>query len=180
MNYKVLFFILCTSLFIACKSSPPASGNNTGKQPLSGRERADVTYLFYNANKEKILGNQNNAVELFSDVIRKDPVNHAAMYELANLYVDQKKYSDALFFIKSAYKLDPKNLWYALSLAEIYQKNKKYNEGTQVLEQLVKDYPERVDFYFEWATSLIFADKPAEAIKVYDKLEAKTGINKEV
>ncbi len=180
MNYKLLLLVFCISFFTACKSSQPASGNGAGKQSLSGRERADVTYLFYNANKEKILGNQNNAAELFSDVIRKDPFNHAAMYELANLYADQKKYSDALFFIKNAYKLDPKNLWYALSLAEIYQKNKKFNEGAQVLEQLVKDYPDRFDFYFEWATALIFAGKPSEAIKVYDKLEAKAGVSKEV
>ena len=180
MNYKLLLFIFCSSVLVACKSTQTATGNNSGKQALSGREQADITYLFYNANKEKILGNLNSAAELFSEVIRKDPGNHAAMYELANLYADQKKFSDALFFIKSAYKLNPKNIWYALSLAEIYQKNKKFSEGALVLEQLVKDYADHFDFYFEWASALIFADKPADAIKVYDKLEAKTGVSKEV
>ena len=180
MKYKLLLFIFCSSVFVACKSTNTATGTGSGKQALSGREQADVTYLFYNANKEKILGNMNTAAELFSEVIRKDPGNHAALYELANIYTDQKKFSDALFFIKSAYKLNPKNLWYALLLSEIYQKNKKFSDGAQVLEQLVKDYPDRFDFYFEWATALIFADKPADAIKVYDKLEAKTGVSKEV
>src|SRR5436305_12760209 len=118
MKYKFLLLILCAASFAACKSSKPASVSRTAKQ-MSGSERADVTYLFYNANKEKILGNLNNAAELFSEVIRKDPVNHAAMYELANIYSEQKKYSDALFFIRSAYKMDPKNIWYALSLADI-------------------------------------------------------------
>jgi tetratricopeptide (TPR) repeat protein len=180
MKFKILAVLICLSSLIACKSSAPSAGSSPSRQPVSDIEKAEVLNLFYNANKEKILGNLNNAAELFSEVIRKDGGNHAAMYELANIYSEQKKFSDALFFIKSAYKLNPKNLWYALSLSEIYQKNKKFSEATQVLEQLVKDYPERVDFYFEWATGLLFAEKPAEAIKVYDKLEEKIGITKEI
>jgi tetratricopeptide (TPR) repeat protein len=179
MKLKVLLFLFCTCFFIACKSSKPSTGNSSARSS-SDLEKAEVLNLFYNANKEKILGNLNNAAELFSEVLRKDAGNHAAMYELANIYSEQKRFGDALFFIRSAYRLDSKNLWYALSLAEIYQKNKKFNEATQVLEQLVKDYPDRVDFYFEWATALVFADKPSEAIKVYDRLEEKIGVTKEV
>lgn len=180
MKNKFLVLIFCSSLFVACKSSQTTAGGNSNKKQLSGLEQDEVLNLFYNANKEKILGNFNNAIDLFSEVIRKDPGNHAAMYELANIYADQKKYSDALFFSKSAYKLDPKNLWYALSLSEIYQKNKKFTEASEVLEQLVKNYPERDNFYFEWATALILADKSAEAIKVYDKLEERAGVSREV
>jgi tetratricopeptide (TPR) repeat protein len=179
MKFNLLVVLICSSFVIACKSSGPATGSASSRQP-SDIEKAEVLNLFYNANKEKILGNLNNAAELFSEVIRKDGGNHAAMYELANIYSEQKKYSDALFFIKSAYRLDSKNLWYALSLSEIYQKNKKFTEASLVLEQLVKDYPERIDFYFEWATGLIFAEKPGEAIKVYDRLEEKIGVTKEV
>ena len=123
MNNKIVLLLICTSSFFACNSSKTTGGSSSRKTPLSGREQTDVTYLFYNANKEKILGNNNTAAELFSEVIRKDATNHAAMYELANLYDGQKKYNDALFFIKGAYKLDSKNVWYALALAEIYQKN---------------------------------------------------------
>ncbi len=181
MKFKFPVIISCFLLLIACKSSPPVSNRlSASGKPMTDIEKAEVLNLFYNANKEKILGNLNNSAELFSEVIRKDAGNHAAMYELANIYSEQKKYSDALFFIKSAYKLDSKNLWYALSLSEIYEKNKKFNEAAQVLEQLVKDYPDRVDFYFEWATAFILADKPAEAIRVYDKLEEKIGVTRDV
>ncbi len=181
MKFKFPAIISCILLLIACKSSPPVSGRSSvSGKPMSDIEKAEVLNLFYNANKEKILGNLNNAAELFSEVIRKDAGNHAAMYELANIYAEQKKFTDALFFIKNAYKADSKNLWYALSLSEIYEKNKKFNEAAQVLEQLVKDYPDRVDFYFEWATAYILSDRPAEAIRVYDKLEEKIGITKEV
>ena len=147
---------------------------------MSDSQRGEVTYLFYNANKEKILGNLNNAADLFAEVIRKDGRNAAAMYELSNIYSEQKKYADALFFAKSAWSIDPKNPWYALSYADILQKNKKLNEAAEVLGQLVKDNPSRTDYYFEWASALIVADHPADAIKAYDKLQEQMGITKEV
>lgn len=161
-------------------SKPAVSAQPSTKNGLSSAQRADVTHTFFNANKEKILGNYNTAAELFSEVIRKDPNNAAAMYELANIYVEQKKYSDALFFSKSAYKLDPSNTWYGLFYAEVLQRNKRFGEGADVLAQLVRDNPDRSDFYFELAEAYIYAEKPAEAIKTYDQLEKKIGVTRDV
>ncbi len=180
MKFKLLILITGSAFLISCGGPKQVAHSTPSRQPSGGAEQTEVLNIFYNANKEKILGNLNNAIELFSEVIRKDPGNHAAMYELANIYADQKKNTDALYFIKSAYKLDSKNIWYSMTLADIYQKNKKFTEAATVLEQLVKDNPERVDFYFEWATALVFADKPSDAVKAYDKLEEKTGPSKDV
>lgn len=179
---KNLFrLILPIVLLVSCKGGQQSSSSKpAAKSSLSDSQRTDVTYLFFNANKEKILGNLNNAADLFAEVIRKDGSNHAAMYELANIYAEQKKYSDALFFIRSAYKLDAKNEWYAMSFAEILQKNGKFEESATVYEQLLKDKPDRLDYYFEWASALIYANKLPDAIKVLDKLEAKIGVNKDV
>ncbi len=179
---KKTFLLLLPAVFLfSCKSSQQASSSkNPQKSSLSETQRTDVTYLFFNANKEKILGNLNNAADLFAEVIRKDGTNHTSMYELANIYMQQKKYSDALFFSRSAYKLDPKNEWYAQSFAEILQKNGKFEESAQVYEQLIKDSPEKIDYYFEWVSALIYANKLTDAIKVLDKVEEKVGVNKEV
>jgi len=179
---KIFARILLPFIFLAaCKGGQQASTSRpTSKNSLTDSQRADVTYLFFNANKEKILGNLNNAADLFAEVIRKDGSNHASMYELANIYAQQKKYSDALFFSRSAYKLDSKNEWYAMSYAEILQKNGKFEESAAVYEQLVKDNPDRLDYYFEWASALIYSNKLMEAIKVLDKVEAQVGVNKDV
>ena len=178
---NLLRLILPIVLLVSCKGGQQSSSSKpASKSSLSDSQRTDVTYLFFNANKEKILGNLNNAADLFAEVIRKDGSNHASMYELANIYAEQKKYSDALFFIRSAYKLDSKNEWYAMSFAEILQKNGKFEESATVYEQLLKEKPDRLDYYFEWASALIYANKLSDAIKVLDKLEAKIGVNKDV
>lgn len=169
---------LALVVLTGCKSTEKAP--KTSQSNLTESQKADVTYIFFNANKEKILGNLNNAADLFAEVIRKDGKNAAAMYELSNIYAQQKKFSDALFFAKSAYLIDPKNVWYAMSYSDILQNNKRFGESADVLAQLVKDYPERTDYYYEWAKALLLADKPLDAIKVYDKLEEKTGVTSEV
>ena len=176
---RIYYLILATALLAGCKGSKSVS-SSTKKSGLTEVQQAEVTNVFFNANKEKILGNLDNAAGLFSEVIRKDPTNAASYYELANIYSEQKRYADALYFAKTAYQLDTKNSWYALSYSDILQKNRKYVESAEVLEQLVNDFPDRTEFYYEWATALMYAEKPADAIKVYDKLEAKIGANREV
>ncbi|MBK9541648.1 MAG: tetratricopeptide repeat protein [Bacteroidetes bacterium] len=181
MNRILILIAFSVLLISGCKSSQSTTSTpKVSKSSLSDSQRAEVTFLFFNANKEKLLGNLNNAADLFAEVIRKDGNNAAAMYELSNIYAEQKKYTDALFFSKSAYLIDPSNPWYTLSYVDVLQKNKKYDEAADVVGKLVNAYPDRVDYYYEWASALLYSDKTAEAIKVYDKLETKTGINKEV
>ena len=184
---KVLRIFICVCLLAAasCKSTQTttiqsASKSKTSPRKLSDSQQADILYTFYNANKEKIIGNLANSASLFADVIRKDPSNAAAMYELAGIYLEQGKNSDALFYSRSAYQLDPKNEWYALQLSQALQKNGKFAESAQVLDQLVKDYPDRADFYYELASVSILANKPQDAIKAYDRLEEKIGVTKDV
>jgi tetratricopeptide (TPR) repeat protein len=181
MNRFILFLSISLIFLSGCKSTQPATGaSKVSKSGLSDSQKADVSYIFFNANKEKILGNLNIAADLFAEVIRKDGSNAAAMYELANIYSEQKKFSDALFFSKSAWMIDSKNIWYALSYADILNKNRKHSEAAVVLGQLVKDYPDRYDFYYEWAAAYVYDEKFSEAIKVYDKLEERMGMNSDL
>ena len=76
------YFLFALLLLGACKSQESATTRvqtPAAKDALTPSQRADVTYLFFNANKEKILGNYNAAADLFAEVIRKDPGNAAAM-----------------------------------------------------------------------------------------------------
>ena len=181
---RIFYFVFLFAIgLFGCKSSqttPAARSGKSSSTSMSDIQKAEVTTAFFNATKEKILGNFANAATLYSEVIRKDPSNAASMYELANIYVEQKKYTDALFFSKSAYNLDKDNTWYALAYSDILQKNKKFGESAQVLERMVHNSPDRPDFYYEWANALIFSEKPGEAVKVYDKLEQQIGITSDV
>lgn len=167
-------------LFFACGGPAKVKSGGSSRDQLSDVQRADVTHTFINANREKILGNLNEAVSLFSDVIRKDPQNAAAMYELAGVYMQQKKYPDALFFSKSAYRLDPGNVWYGQQYAEVLQRNSRFKEAAEVLEQLLADHPDQQEYYHELAQAYVFSGHLEEALKTYDRLEGRFGIDGEL
>ncbi len=177
---RLFIFSLALVLLAGCKGGQTTTSSSKANSGLTDSQRAEVTYAFFNANKEKILGNLDNAAGLFSEVIRKDPTNAAAMYELANIYNEQKKYADALYFAKGAYQIDKKNSWYVLTYSDILQKNKKFIESAEVLEKAVDADPSKTEYYYEWASAFLFAERPADALKVYDKLESKIGVNPEV
>ncbi|MFH1319051.1 MAG: tetratricopeptide repeat protein [Bacteroidota bacterium] len=174
-------FILLAYTFSACNVLQRGGQTSTSvqKKALSEKEQVAFTRLFFNANKEKMLGNYDNAASIFSQCIRKDPTSAVAMYELANIYIQTEKYEEALFFARKATVLEPENLWYQLSLADAYKKTKKFNKAADVYKQIVKVYPVRIDIYYEWATALLYMGKYSEAIDVYDKVEKIIGVFEE-
>lgn len=181
---KYSYFLIFIMLFTACGPSakttvkaPAESKSSKGKRVLTEEEQINLRFLFVNANKEKILGNKDKAAELFAQCIRIDGTNHAAMYELALIYAEQKKINDALFFARSAHQLDGSNTWYRLFLAELLMAAKKGSEGEAMYAALFKDYPRNIDYAFKYASALLYNGKIAEAIKVYDKVEEEIGIN---
>lgn len=181
--YKVLSCAVLLAV-VSCKSTQnttiQSSSASKKTVTLSDAQQAELLNMFYNANKEKLIGNLTNASSLFAEVIRRDPSNAAAMYELAGIYLEQGKYADALFYSRSAWQIDPKNVWYGLQLSQAYQKNGKFVESANVLDQLVQANPNRVEFLFEQASAYLLANKFNEAIKTYDKIESIIGVTKDV
>lgn len=172
------FILFLLSLFFL--SACHLAKKSTVKKQLSENDRVQLTYLFYNATKEKILGNNEQALTLFAQCVQIDGTNDAAMYELGHIYQKQGKYDNALFFFKGAVNINFDNIWYQLALVDILQKNNLYTEAIVIYDKLLKKYPDRIDFFSGLATTYIYAGKIIEAIKVYDKLEEQIGINPEV
>lgn len=175
-----LFFIFL--LATGCKTTLPTASRKkvSDQKELSDKQRMDFQYLFYNANKEKILGNYELAITLFHQALSIDKNSDATLYELARIYEKVSKNKEALAYAKKAVALNPDNVWYLSLLGESLQKNNMKNEAIEIYEMLVKKDPDNLNAYFDLANVLINAGKLNEAVKVYDKLEEKTGIKEEV
>ncbi len=179
--------VVFLSLFLlaACSTtkkagSPAPSGKGKATSSQEEEQHINTTYAFFNAVKEKLTGNEAKAAEGFADCLRNDPRNHAAMYELAELYAKNKKFNDALFFSKSAYDLSPANVWYAMQLSDIYQMLGKLPEAEKVDQKLVHDYPDHIDYYFSLAEVQLNQSKYQDAIKTFDQVESKIGLNRDL
>lgn len=180
--YGILLAFIVSILFACSAIQKGNKTGNTTKQDnqLSEKEKVAFTRVFFNANKQKILGNLEEAAGLFSQCLRKDPSNAAAMYELAGIYNETGKVEEALFFAKKAAALEPENEWYQLLLADIYKSSNLLKNAIAVYEDLVKNYPARTDYYLEWATILLYSGKLNEAANVLNKIEQKIGVSEEI
>jgi tetratricopeptide (TPR) repeat protein len=171
------------SLFLfSCKTTPPAEKGKPKKETsaLSDRERIQFETYFFNASKEKILGNYDLAETYFSQALKVNPNSATTMYELANIYSFQNNKNQALFYSKKAAVIDPDNVWFQLLYADCLKNNRQLPEAAKVYEKLVKQNPENIDFYYELASTYLYLNKPNDALRVYDNIEKQIGVTEDV
>jgi tetratricopeptide (TPR) repeat protein len=191
IKFSAILLVVSLS-FSSCKTSKSAGNAGAGtsrevanpakKQadnPLSETSRLEFDKLYFDANKEQILGNMELAANLFSQCIKLDPNNAAAIYELAKIYNFNGNKEKAIELSGKAANIDQKNSWYQLLYADLLFANKQYLAGTEIYQRIIKINPGKIDMYFELAEGYVFANKPEEAIKVYDKVESLIGVNDE-
>lgn len=168
----------------SCKSAKQtksdSSKTNESQTKLFTKHDIDVNHYFVNANKEKLLGNTEDAIRLFKKCLQIDPNNAAAAYELSIIALNANDFQNAELFSRKAYNINPENEWYAILFVESLQRNKKPGEAIKVYQKLIKSFPERSDIYYDFADCYLRMNKPDEAIEIYDELEKKTGVNAEL
>jgi tetratricopeptide (TPR) repeat protein len=135
---------------------------------------------YYDATKEKILGNTDKAIELYKKCIELDAGDAAAMFELASIYTDQGKVNDALPYAQKAVQIDPKNKWYKTLLISLYQAQENYADAGKIIGELIGAYPDDLEYYDEQALNYIYSNDYKNAVKSYDLLEQKLGVNEDV
>ncbi|MFY9309904.1 MAG: tetratricopeptide repeat protein [Bacteroidia bacterium] len=189
-GWWLYMFICALSLvFISCKSSKnttaaSASGKSSkatgdGGSSLSDRQRIEFERYFFDANREKILGNYSQAESLLVQALHVYPGSSAATYELATIYAFRNNRKQALAFSKKAAQMEPKNIWYQMLYIDCLKENKMMDDAISVYQKLIKEYPDRLELYYELANLYIYKSKPSDAIKVYDKVEAMTGVSED-
>jgi len=144
---------------------------------LSEGEKLAVDKNFLDANREKIMGNDVHALDLFEAVIKVDHKNAASYYEASHLLWKQKKALKAVEYANIAAGLYPDNEWYLMWQAELLQRMGENKQALKVYEQLVEIKPNNIEFYLLKASALFDEKKYTEAIDVYNEVEKRFGVD---
>lgn len=136
--------------------------------------------IFIEGMQAYLLGNSQDAVARFNEVLRKDPKNDAALYMLAKIAFEGGNMDNAIQFAQEAIKLNPDNEYYYQYLAEAKGEKQDFEGASRTYEALIKLKPKEYDYYYDWAYMLSRAGKYKEAIDVYNQLEQKTGVQEEL
>jgi tetratricopeptide (TPR) repeat protein len=181
MRIKLLIILIFISaLCCAQGKSYKANVRKEVKDSLQIKHNLENTALFIEAKKQEILGNYDIAIQLFKQLLTKEPENDAACYELANILNLQNNSEDALTYAKKASSIDPSNLWYQIQLAEFYQKNGEYDESEKIYELLVKKEPNNLEYRFQLALAYILIGKYTDAVNEYNFIENTIGVTEDI
>jgi tetratricopeptide (TPR) repeat protein len=151
----------------------------TAQPPLNKRPKESTILLeklFIEANREKLLGNVEEAIQRYWEVLQKDNTNAASNYELARLYQKQEDWGKATTRAGKAVELEPRNLDYNELYAKLLEREGNYKKAADLYANLSDEYPSKEELYTQWAYYLTKLGKADQAIKVYNALEKRAGV----
>lgn len=150
------------------------------KKNISIQDRRKNATLFIEATKEKNVGNIEKAIGLFKEGLEYDPYDAASMYELARLYLLKENLVDATLYGEKSIAIDTLNSWYKQLLSNIYKFDNKLEKSKNVLEDLVRQNPRKVDFLEDLAFTYVQLGQDKKAIETLNLIERKLGINEQL
>ena len=125
IKYTILFLSV-SILFASCGIfNKRAVKVVSDKDVKAEKNELNYQHYFFEANKNKMLGNYREATAYYLHCLELKPGSGAPAYELAGLAVANKDIQSAAKFAEIAYKFDPSNKWYLIMLADITKRQGK-------------------------------------------------------
>ncbi len=182
--HRVLLFVVlfsaCTLNSFAKKEKPQKQNKSIVSSTTITKKDLEVQTLFIEGMQAYLLGNPQDAISKFNEVLRRDSKNDAAFYELSKIAFEAGNMDKSIEFAQNAIKLNPTNEYYYQYLAEAKGEKQDFDGAAKAYDALIKLKPKEYDYYYDWAYMLSKAGKYREAIDVYNKLEQKTGVEEEL
>ncbi|NLL28280.1 MAG: tetratricopeptide repeat protein [Bacteroidales bacterium] len=176
--FRKYFHIVLLILF-ASACSPYQRALKKHKN-LSEAEKLNISTNFVEASRYKILNDMESAKKMYQEILERDPLHDASLYELAELKSKNKEFKTADSLYKLAVKLEPENYWYKLGYAENLVRLGKFQDAANQYRSVIEKNPQRYELYEYEAQCYIYDRKPEKAVELYDKLESIIGYSEEI
>lgn len=181
---KTIVVILTSALILSsCGSSKDLADNRGGKTPknpngnvLSSNNKVAAERLFFDAQKEKLIGNIAESATLFKQSIKLNPALDASYYELAQIELAQGKYDGAQKYVNDALEIDPTNPYYLEFMGNLFAAQSDYEAAANIYDKLIESNPEKVTYYLKKGFFLARDGQLKAALELYDNLESKIGL----
>ena len=112
-SFFLLFIIVCTipTSFAGKKEKNKENSNSSASSPITKKE-VEEQAIFIEGMQAYLLGNSQDAVTKFNEVLRRDSRNDAALYLLAKIAFEAGNMDKTIEFTQNAIKIDPNNEYY--------------------------------------------------------------------
>jgi len=181
------YMLVAISIIVTASSCGPSK--KTTKAPdrsingghLTREQQDEFTSIYFDATKQRILGNYNKAIDEFKQCLSLDPMSAAANFQVADMFEYFHKPDSAMNYAARAAQMDPSNTWYQDIYAQCLQDKGLYKQMEALYESVIKNNPDNIDYYYKLALAEIEAGEYQKAADTYDKIEVKQGgFNEEI
>ncbi len=166
--------VLPTTILAQRKKKVPDSS------PIASVKLREAEFYFTEGEKYFILEDYAKALIYYQKALEINPENATVHYKVAEVLSLSEKQEDLLkatFSIEQALSLERKNKYFYLLAARIYSTLTRFDKTAQIYETMLREIQGTEEYLYELAVVYQYANKPEEAVKVYNKAEAHFGIN---
>ena len=178
---KYISFFLLLVFVVACTTTISAQRKKkTSESPIASVKLREAEFYFTEGEKYFILEDYAKALIYYQKALEINPENATVHYKIAEVLSSSEKQEDlvkATLSIEQALALEKKNKYYYLLAARIYSNLTRFDKAAQAYESMLREVSGIEEYLYELAAVYQYANKPEEAIKVYNRAEAFFGIN---
>ena len=141
---------------------------------------AQAEAFFVEGEKYFILEDYTKALIFFQRAVELNPDDAGCHFKVAETLSKSSTHQDlnmAIASMETSLKLDAKNKYYYQLAAELYAAVQNFSKAASTLEAMMENISETDESLFDQAAYLIYANKPEEAIKAYNRAEEIFGVN---
>lgn len=153
-------------------------GQKSDKKPAT-EKGFDFNFSFYflEGNKNKNLGDYDNAIKNYTRALAIDNTQPSAYYEIATILFATGDYQAAQTYAEKAVQYDKtNNIAYIDMLIYTYEYSNQPEKTIPLYRKLIASNPNDIENYYELAKIYQKLNKPKDAIKVLDEAEKQFGI----
>jgi tetratricopeptide (TPR) repeat protein len=150
-----------------------------GQAKIVPEAEAERQSTFVSAERERLLGHHDKAIELYKKFTYDNPDIGAAWYGLARSYFAKEDFTNSLDAIAKAIEKEPANEWYQIFQADIYEKTSRVKDAVKVYENLTKRFPNTVDFWDQLAYLAVLSGDPKSGLQALERVEKLQGVGAE-
>jgi len=170
--------LIVVASLVGCNSTELAM--HSGKRDLDYKTQKAFEKVYFEANKQKVLKNKDEALKGYFSSLEIYPESHAAMYQCAKLLYQLDKFPEALLYAQKAVNNNEEyNHWYHGQLAQFYSKFGKYELSAAIFSEMVVNEPGERTNYTEGASQYYNAKSFDKAEAMLKQMQAKFGIERE-
>ncbi|OUL35186.1 hypothetical protein BV372_11700 [Nostoc sp. T09] len=137
--------------------------------PQLASTKTTVEQLFQQGNAVQEAGKYSEAEAIWHRVLRIDPNNFVAYYNLGCALYKQKKLEQAIAAYEKAIQLNPKNADAYVGMADALFSQKKLEQAIAAYKKAIQLNPKNADVYLALGVVLYEQNKPEQAIAAYEK-----------